>query len=370
MLTNKKNPLLQMSLIIISAFIVFYIIWAGASLIIPFVFAVLLSLIIISLNNFFKNTLKLHSVLSWLTSFVFIAVILWWVAQIINSNIGNIIELAPQYQSRVIEILDQALGLFGLQGKFSFNSLVQELDIPKIISAFASGLTALFSSTWIIFFYVLFILLEARFFPGKLNAMIVDNKHRKKVIGILDQIVTDVKSYFMIKTFVSLCTGILSLIILLLFWVEFAVFFAFLIFVFNYIPTIGSIIAVIFPLMFSFVQFESYSYIFFIFAGLVSVQLLMGNIIEPKFLGNKLNLSPLVIILSLGFWGFIWGVAGMLLSVPIMVTLNIIFSKFESTRPLAVLLSEKWEIRTDFEFFHEDSETVISKMKKISWRKK
>ena len=81
--------------------------------------------------------------------------------------------------------------------------------------------------------------------------------------------------------------------------------------------------------------------------GLIAAQVFMGNIIEPKFVGNRLNLSPLVIILSLGFWGNLWGVVGMLLSVPITVILNIILAKIPATRSIAVLLSEKGELDVD-----------------------
>jgi predicted PurR-regulated permease PerM len=74
----------------------------------------------------------------------------------------------------------------------------------------------------------------------------------------------------------------------------------------------------------------------------------MWNVVEPKYMWNKLNLSPLVILISLVFWGNLWWVAGMFLSVPIMIILNIIFSKFEKTKPIAILLSEKWELKENF----------------------
>ena len=126
-----------------------------------------------------------------------------------------------------------------------------------------------------------------------------------------------------------------------IFGLEFAIFFAFIIFLLNFIPNIGSIIAVTFPVIFSLVQFESLYLTSIFLALMIGVQVLMGNFVEPKFVGNKLNLSPLVIILSLVFWGSLWGVVGMLLSVPIMVIINIILAAIPSTRPIAILFSEK-----------------------------
>jgi predicted PurR-regulated permease PerM len=90
----------------------------------------------------------------------------------------------------------------------------------------------------------------------------------------------------------------------------------------------------------------------------------MGNIIEPRFVGNKLNLSPLLIILALGFWWYIWGVVGMLLSVPIMVIMNIILSKFEPTRPIAVLFSEKWDLKIENEESEQNRKALVNKIKK------
>jgi predicted PurR-regulated permease PerM len=89
------------------------------------------------------------------------------------------------------------------------------------------------------------------------------------------------------------------------------------------------------------IQFDSIYTTVALLGIFVSIEVLMGNIIEPKFMGNKLNLSPLVILIALGFWGSIWGVVGMLLSVPLMVIINITLSRFDTTRPIAILLSEK-----------------------------
>jgi len=133
----------------------------------------------------------------------------------------------------------------------------------------------------------------------------------------------------------------MSYLVMWLFDLDFALFWAMLIFLLNFIPNIGSFIAVCFPLILSLVQYESYYPFFFLLIVLSSIQILMGNIIEPRFMGNRLNLSPLVIIMALGFWGTLWGIIGMLLCVPIMVIVNIILSKFPSTRPIAILLSEK-----------------------------
>ena len=105
----------------------------------------------------------------------------------------------------------------------------------------------------------------------------------------------------------------------------------------NYIPTIGSIVAVIFPISLAFVQFASFAMFLTAGGGLILIQFLIGNILDPKLLGNTLNLSPIMILLSLTLWGSIWGPAGMILCVPIMAILIIVLSHFPKTEALAIL---------------------------------
>ena len=139
--------------------------------------------------------------------------------------------------------------------------------------------------------------------------------------------------------------AILSYCILLVAEIDFAAFWALLIFILNYIPYIGSVIAVAFPVVLSLLQFSSIILTASVLIGLLGVQLLVGNIVEPRITGKSLNLSPVVIVLALSVWGSIWGVIGMILSVPIMVMVMIVLSQFSKTRPIAVLMSQSGEIR-------------------------
>jgi predicted PurR-regulated permease PerM len=132
--------------------------------------------------------------------------------------------------------------------------------------------------------------------------MFTDDGKRSQIVEIFEKIKKDIKSYFVIKTMVSTVTAILSYCVMIVFGLDFAIFWAFLIFFLNFIPSVGSIIAVSFPMLLTLIQFESYYPFVFISSGLIGIQILMGNIIEPRFMGNKLNLSPLVIIIALGFW--------------------------------------------------------------------
>jgi predicted PurR-regulated permease PerM len=128
------------------------------------------------------------------------------------------------------------------------------------------------------------------------------------------------------------------------FGVKFAALWGLLIFMLNFIPTVGSIFAVIISLVVVLVQFGSLSYLLSIGVLLTVIQLLIGNVLDPRLMGRSLNLSPIVLLLALGFWGAIWGVLGMFLCVPFMVIMNIVLSHFPQTRNIAILLSADGKI--------------------------
>lgn len=345
MFNKKQNNFVNISFTIITAVLIFYVLAAGKAFIIPFVVALLLSFAIIGLSNFYKR-FKLPAFISFPLSIVTYGLLFWLVGKIIESNFDDFIRLAPEYQNTVLSIVDgysdRFFTLLHIDKPESFAQLLQSVNVSALFENIASGIVSISGNLGIIFFYTLFILLEYRYLRTKIDLMIADTSMKKKTFEVLDQIKSDVKSYFVIKASVSFFVGLFSYGIMMIFGLEFAIFFAFIIFLLNFIPNIGSIIAVMFPVLFSLVQFDANLYQSSIFLALmISVQVLMGNFVEPKFVGNKLNLSPLVIILSLVFWGSLWGVVGMLLSVPIMVIINIILAAIPTTRPIAILFSEK-----------------------------
>ena len=144
----------------------------------------------------------------------------------------------------------------------------------------------------------------------------------------------------------SFLTGILSFFVMTLIGIDFAPFWALLIFLFNFIPTIGSILGVLFPTLLALVQFEQGGVFVATLILLLVVQLFVGNFLEPRLVGKSLNLSPMVILFSLVFWGQVWGVIGMLLCVPLMVMLNLVLAQFPKTRPIALMLSSQGDVRS------------------------
>lgn len=359
MIKKKNSFIINFALIIILLFILFNVLYIWANLIIPFIIALLFSFAIIWLSNFYKS-IKIPAFFSFIFSLWTYIWIFWLIWKLFWNNIDELIKLLPVYQDRIFDIYYKIFDYIWLPEPSSVTEILKQINLQYVFTFVVSWFTSIFSKMGIILFYVMFILLEHRFFKDKLYLMIVNNSQKIHIIETLEKIKKDVKSYFVIKTIVSFLTALFSYVIMLAFWLDFAIFWSMLVFILNFIPNIWSIIAVLFPSLLSLVQpwFSLYDSVFMI-SGLTWIQILMWNIIEPKFMGNRLNLSPLVIIISLWFWWTLWWVVGMLLSVPIMVIINIILAKIPVTRPIAILLSEKWELQID------DSEEISKNRKKI-----
>lgn len=357
---KKLSSFLSVNIAIITLSLVVYVLHIGSTILIPFVLAIFIAFILLSISSFYKR-IGVPKYISFLVALITVGVvfyIIWW---IVNNNIEEIIKAAPVYQEKLLKIFSIYAEKYNLDENVLKSEIIQSISFSDIFSQAANTITWLVKNAGLIFFFLVFILLESKSFRGKLLS--ITGWEKSTFFTIFDQVKWDVQSYFLIKSIASLSVAFLSLIIMYFFGLEFFMFWAFIIFLLNYIPSIGSIVAVCFPVLFSLVQFESL-YITTIFLALmIAAQVFIGNFIEPKLLWNKLNLSPLVILFFLFFWGMLWGPIGMLLSVPIMVMVNIVLAHIPATRPIAVLLSEKWVIKVSWD--EKATKMSLKKMRKI-----
>ncbi|MEO1587791.1 MAG: AI-2E family transporter [Bacteroidota bacterium] len=304
------------------------------------------------LSRYFKNMVEQipffkQRLPSWVTStlaFVMVMVALSLVAQLISSNVQSLLASSSQYQSNLNEVVA------GLNAQFDFDlytqltEQIQNLAYQQMLSSVADGISSLLGNTSMILIYAVFLFSEEASFMMKFQKLFPNEADYARASEILRKINQSASDYIRLKTYVSLLTGAISYVFLLIVGVEAPFFWSFLIFILNYIPTIGSLIGTAFPAVFSLIQFGEITPFIIILGGVGATQLIIGNVIEPRIMGRSLNLSPLVTILALIVWGVIWGIPGMLLSVPITVIMVIIFSQFENTRKVAILLSENGEI--------------------------
>jgi len=229
-------------------------------------------------------------------------------------------------------------GFSGTQ-KFLLDFVKPEV-IMNLTADLLTGLGSVLSDLVLILLTVTFILLEVSSFPIKLRAVIGDPKQK---FPQFTKFANDMKRYMVIKTFMSLASGILIAVWLYILGVDYPILWGFLAFLLNYIPNIGSIVAAIPAVILAVVQLGFGSAVL-VAAGYILVNFVEGNVIEPRLMGRKLGLSTLVVFLSLIFWGGLLGFVGAILSIPLTMTLKFAFENSESTRWIAVLLgSEKMD---------------------------
>lgn len=337
---NQPNTLSRAAnLIIVSAGILTVLVTAK-NFLIPLALGIVLWYFIVSLGKGFSSIHKNFPYwLSMLLALVTVGLALAGFTKIIVNNVNEITEVGPIYQQRIEEIILNLYNNFNATPSDSARDVINSLDFGSLFKALANSLTNIISKMGLIILYAIFLLAEYRTFDDKLEKMFTSKTKFKGLVKTIRQITADIGTYAKIKVLGSLATALLTYIILTVIGVDFAAFWALLTFILNFIPSIGSIISVVFPVLQTLVQFDTLQPFVLTLILLLTAQLLVGNVIEPRFLGHTLNLSPLVIILSLTLWGLIWGVIGMILAVPIMVILNIILSKFEATEPLYIALS-------------------------------
>lgn len=337
-----------------------YVLKIWASLIIPFFIAVLFSFAVIWLSQTYQK-IKIPKWFSLWLSIITYFFIFWLFGQMLGSNIEDVIKLLPKYQDKILNIYSLITGYLPFELNFDLKTIFEKINIQQIFTSVVWWISNIFWNAGLILFYVMFILLEYRFIFRKIDLMIIDKKKNQKFKQTISKIKSDIKSYFVIKALVSFISSFVAFIVMSICGLDFALFWAMLIFFLNFIPNIGSIISYSFPLVLSLIQFPSILQFVVLVCTFIWIEIFVWNIIEPKLVWNKLNLSPLAIILVLWFWWSLWGVVGMILAVPITVIINIVLSKFEQTRPFAILLSEKWDIEID-----EDLDKwIIEKLKQF-----
>jgi AI-2 transport protein TqsA len=316
-----------------------YVLVTGSDLLIPLAISIMIWYLINALSRMFEVRLKVPGWLALTLSISVLVVGLGLIVEMISGNIAAVRTAAPSYQANIEKLVAQAVELAGLKEMPTIGHVIDQIDVRALIGGVASATAKVAGNAGLIIIYVIFLLAEQRTFRRKIEALFPDGDRQKEVQDILSDIRDRTLKYVSVKTSLSLLTAIVSYVVLAVVGVDLAIFWAFLIFLLAYIPTIGSLLGVVFPAILAVVQFGSLGPFLVVTIGLGAAQFLIGNVLEPRMMGKSLNLSSLVVIISLAVWGSIWGVTGMFLCVPITVIMMIILAEFQQTRPVAILLS-------------------------------
>ncbi len=321
----------------------------GKSLLIPFVFAMLLWFISRKMRSLMNKVkfIKKHFP-TWtkntLSSLIIISSLIV-ISKILSTNINTLAQATQEYDSNIGSIIENISQYLTIDLTETLKTQLGNINFGKILSLIFNSITELFGNLFMIIIYVLFIFLEEANFHKKLMLAFSNKEQQEKISTILEEIEASITNYLGLKTLVSFITGFLSYIILLFIGIDAPVFWAFLIALLNFIPTVGSLIATVFPATYCLLQFGDITPFLLVLFLVGIVQVVIGNIIEPRLMGNSLNISSLATLIALSVWGSIWSITGMFLSVPITVILIIILSQFPSTKPVAIILSDKGDIK-------------------------
>lgn len=328
-------------------FLILIILYFGKNILIPFVFALFLWMIIMSIVRlidkikFFK--IYIPSWIKIIISYALIVFIFIVLFIIVYKNALSLANSYEKYLENVNSLTSTIEEKFKIDLKNEVQTVVNSFNLKEILLSFFNFSTALISNVLLIILYTIFLFFEEKFLKIKLKKIFAPGQ-LIEINDTIDKIEESVTKYMGIKTFVSLLTGLLSYFVMVIMKVDFAVFWAFLIFIFNFVPIIGSIVATLFPAIFLILQTGFVLNGFILLLIVTAIQMFIGNFLEPKITSDYINISPIVILLSISIWGFLWGISGILLCTPLISITIIILSKFERTKAIAIFLSKDGNI--------------------------
>ncbi len=353
----------------------------------PFFIALFLSYLLYPIIEYLVKK-KLPKFLAYSLVFLLIFGLFYVLGAIITVQVNEFVDNLDAYKARLTDIITQftaflqkysILERFGFDsdlidfGEFSPLEKLQELVLSKLDLSKATGYIGsslgsfldIVANILVVAFFMIFLLLEIDRLPARIKYAYGEDSDL--IVEVIDEVNKSVRKYLVMKTIISLITGAAYTIVLWIAGVDFFLLWGLLAFLLNYIPYIGSYIATAFPVVVALILLSPLSALIVLII-LLAIQMVMGNIVEPKLLGRELNLSPVVVLISLAFWGWLWGLVGMFLSIPITATIKIIMEYIPETQNVARLMSDVVEVPSE-DKIERRTEKVTMVLKRVKERR-
>jgi predicted PurR-regulated permease PerM len=315
---------------------------AAGNVLLPLIISIFLSFIVAPFINFLD---KVHvpRVVAITIVVLFLFGIIFLIFLFFQTSVNSLIIEYPKYADRFRSILEEISlkmeNRFGLSSTELLGPINWSSALRGYLIRLSGNLMNFVSRILIIMIFLIFLLLEKPYFKKKLH-LAFEEPTGKKIGEMLDHINHQVARYLTLKFFISLGTGIAVWFSLSLIGMDFAIVWGALAFLLNFIPSIGSSVHMIVTILMGFIQFYPMpGKIAAVAVSMIAIQSVIGQFLDPKLQGHRLNLSPFVILFSLVFWGWIWGIVGMFLAVPITVIIQIVCQNIPSLRFIAVFIS-------------------------------
>ncbi|MFP7570587.1 AI-2E family transporter [Marivita sp. S2033] len=262
---------------------------------------------------------------------------------LVINNLAQVAAVLPRYESNLQMLVTRYASLLGIEDEPTWENLrgatLDQVDFRSWIAPALLSLRGFGATLFLVVLYASFFIAERGVMARKVVIAMGGEEAGSRAISLLSRVNDRIGQYLFVKTVLNVILGAISFAIMLLLGIEFALFWAVLIAFLNYIPYIGSLIGVIFPVLLSLAQFGTLPMVGVVLVSLTGAQMFVGAYLEPRMMGRAFNLSPFVVLFALAFWSALWGLPGALLAVPLTASLILVLAEIKTTRPIAVLLS-------------------------------
>jgi len=342
-MTSSTDTTIRATLLFLAGIALVALLYVTRELLAPFALAIFIWLIIDAFARWMDNlspkfpywlalSIAVLTVVGLMVGFIFVIV----------DTVGDVVRDADRYEQRLSDIFAWIAEKTGREN-LSFAMLNESFGLTEKIQGglgtFAATIQSVLSEFFLIALYVVFLFAAQSSFPKKMDDLFPNEGRRLQAAKVGERIRYSIEKYLSVQTIISLMQTVVSYIGMTALGLDNALFWALVIFVLNYIPIVGGLAAVALPVLFAIVQFDSPGRIALLAGILFGAQFVIGNTIQPKMMGDSMNLSALVVILALSVWSALWGGVGAFLSAPLTVIIMIILAQFPTTRWIAVILS-------------------------------
>lgn len=335
---SRQLGVVEGAVAVIAVILTAFALWALRHVLTPFILAVFLLLMIGGLEASLKRHTPLPTRAALPAAIVVVVAFFGLAIWIIVDNASVIVKEAGSYTARIDDLLRQGSQKLGLEAVPTFAQLLRNANPGKYFGLVAGEAGHLVEGFVFVLIYLGFMIASRKGFPAKINELF--GAANTEALSIVARIQHGVESYVWVQTIVGIIIAGASALLMWPTGLSHVWFWAFVIFIANYIPAIGAAIGVLLPPLFGLLELDALWIPIALLIGLEVVHFAVSHVVQPRLQGQSLNIDPIVVLLSLTFWGIIFGVAGAFLSTPLTVVVMAICAEFPGTRGIAVLLSD------------------------------
>lgn len=348
---NSSLGIVQVASAALLTVLLGYLVIVGKTLLLPILVGVISAYILITAADRLGELPVLGAlpigIRRLLAGLFFLAVVIAFVV-IVASNAQAISDAVPRYTENLTALVDHVSDMLGIADKPDIATIFAKMqswfNVEAMVNSMLGGLTAFGTFLFSALLYAAFLMADWGELPAKTERAFGKGQNADRVIQTARAINQRIGTYLASKTLINLILGAVSLAVMWVLGIEFAFFWAVLIALLNYIPYIGSIVGVMFPVAIALAQFGTIYNPLIAFAALMGAQIYVGNYLEPKMVGKSVNMSAFVFLIALSFWMTIWGLEGAILAIPLTSMIMIVLAEIPQTRPIAAMMSADGDV--------------------------